>query len=118
LSVLFLFIGFWCDERVLMGGVGIVLFRNYRELKELKFWNFVLSKNAILFLLSAGVYVGIRLWLIHYQKVSIPLGGDSGVGFSAIWVQRNTIPIAQLFTFEFYWLYIFFSDVDFLLSKK
>ena len=107
LSMLFLFIGFWCDERVLMGGAGVVLFRNYRELKDLKLWSFVFSKNAVLFLLSAAVYVGIRVWLIYYQQVSIPLGSSSGVGLSAIWVQRNTIPIAQLFTFEFYWLYIF-----------
>jgi len=118
LSALFLFVGFWCDERVLLGGIGIVLFRNYRELEKIELWSFIFSKNALLFLLSAGIYVGIRLWLTHYQAIDIPLGSSSGVGISAIWVQRNTLPIAQLFTFEFYWLYIFPLLVFFFQKSK
>lgn len=118
LSVLLVFIGFWCDERVLLGGIGVVLFRNYRELTNINFRNFLLSKNVLLYVLSVGSYLGIRFWLTYYYMITIPLGNSAGVGFKAIWEQRNHLAIAQMLTFEFYWLYILPVLVFFYKKSK
>jgi len=118
LSVLLVFIGFWCDERVLLGGIGVVLFRNYRELTDINLRNFIFSKNVLLYVLSVGSYLGIRLWLTYHYMITIPLGNSAGVGFKAIWEQRNHLAIAQMLTFEFYWLYVLPVLVFFYKKSK
>ena len=118
LSFALIFISFWCDERVILGGIAIVIFRNYNELNKVSLKNYLLSKNSILFVSIVGIYALIRLWVTYRYAISIPLGNRAGVGFSAIWEQRNHLAIAQLFTFEFCWIYLLPVFIFFYRESK
>ena len=118
LSFLLLFIGFWCDERTILGGIGIVIFRNYNQLSTTSLKGYLFSKNSVLFICSVGLYLLIRVWLTYHYSITIPLGNSARVGIGAIWEQINNLAIAHLFTFEFYWIYLLPLFVFFYKKNK
>jgi hypothetical protein len=118
LVTLLLMVSFWCDERALASGLSVVIFRNYTSNKGVTYRNFLLSVNTACYLISVALYFVLRFWMIQTYAVTIPLGDDAGVGLGAIWAQRNQLAIAQMLTFESYWLYILPALLFFYKQNK
>jgi hypothetical protein len=106
LAYLFLFLSFWGDERAILGGIGVLIFRNYTENKNIGLRNWIFSRDTVFMTLILVSYTLIRFWLIYKYSWTIPLGKEAGVSIQYVWIQINNIPIAQLLTFESYWLYL------------
>ncbi|WP_247235001.1 hypothetical protein [Telluribacter sp. SYSU D00476] len=103
---LFLSLAFWTDERSIIVSPVILFWIPLIEDKQGQTETYPLWKKvALLYLLTIGLYISIRLslgWLFH---LSIPVGFSSLVGIKMVLVNMQSMPHSLLNTFDGYWIF-------------